>query len=61
MQAPVKDPGQKCKYLAVGGGRVREWALCMCMHKLKEHIKIRKPENFQPYISKVAIATAAES
>ena len=32
-----------------------------CQHKLKEHIKIRKPENFQPYISKVAIATAAES
>ena len=32
-----------------------------CQHKLKEHIKIRKPEYFQPYISKVAIATAAES
>ena len=32
-----------------------------CQHKLKEHIKIRKPEHFQPYISKVAIATAAES
>ena len=27
---------------------------------LKEHIKIREPENFQPYNSKVAIATAAE-
>ena len=32
-----------------------------CQHKLKEHIKIRKPEHFQPYISKIAIATAAES
>ena len=31
------------------------------LHRLKEHIKIRKPEKFQPYISKVAIATAAES
>ena len=31
------------------------------MHRLKEHIDIRQPENFQPYTSKVAIATAAES
>ena len=29
--------------------------------KLKEHIKIKRPEKFQPFISKVAIATAAES
>ena len=32
-----------------------------CWHKLKEHIKIRLPKNFQPYISKVAIVTANES
>ena len=32
-----------------------------CQYKLKERIKIRLPENFLSCISKVAIATAAES
>ena len=45
--------------LSVNMKTVHFWKFCQ--HKLKEHIKIREPEHFQPYISKVAITTAAES